>query len=231
MSLLINNDLIWISIPKCASMSIERELLESNLNIKIYSEYKYGLIKKKRHGHILKSALFNEFGTHPTVCITRNWLDKWVSSLEFVWQRLTMNNYSPIIQWEDIDNQFIYNTFDTNFVKNLYYTDDWSDNLKKLINNPLQLETDNNSQHINSLLATMVSQNYWKENQPCTYEFDIKEIHKFEEFIQKRYGVSFKIPHLNSTPKIKNKIEINDELKNHLWNIFEKPFEKRNALI
>jgi hypothetical protein len=81
------------------------------------------------------------------------------------------------------------------------------------------------------VLCVLQSENHWKENQPSTYEFDIKEIHKFEEFIEKRYGVSFKIPHLNSTPKIKNKIEINDELKNYLWNVFEKPFEKRNSLI
>jgi hypothetical protein len=64
-----------------------------------------------------------------------------------------------------------------------------------------------------------------------TYEFDIKELHKFEEFIQKRYGVSFKLKHLNSTPKVKNKIVINDELKNHLWNVFEKPFERTNKLL
>jgi hypothetical protein len=231
MSILINNDLIWISIPKCASISIERALINSELNIKLQLEYKYVVERKGMHSHIKKSHLFNEFGIHPTVCITRNWLDSWLSSLEFIWQRLLLNQYSPIIQWEDIDNQFIYDTFDINFSKNLYHTTDWEDNLKKLINNPLQLEDDNNSHYINSLLSTMFSQNHWKENQPCTYEFDIKEIHKFEEFIQKRYGVSFKIPHLNSTPKIKNKIEINDELKNHLWNIFEKPFEKRNSLI
>jgi hypothetical protein len=231
MSFLINNDLIWVSIPKCASISIEMSLLDSDLNVKPYSGIAHILKESKLHSHIKKSELFKDFGTHSTVCITRYWLDKWLSALEFIWQRLIINNYSPIIQWEDIDNQFIYNTFNNNFVKNLYYTTDWGDNLKKLIYNPSQLQTDTNSPHINALLSTMMSTNYWKENQPCTYEFNIKELHKFEEFIQKRYGVSFKLLHLNSTKKIKNKIEINDELKNHLWNVFEKPFEKRNQLI
>lgn len=231
MSLLINDDLIWISIPKCASMSIERALINSELDTKLRLEYKYAFEHEGMHAHIKKSQLFNEFGIYPTICITRNWLDSWLSSLEFIWQRLSSNQYSPIIQWEDINNQFIYDTFDINFSKKLYHTTDWDDNLKKLINNPLQLETDSKSPYITSLLSTMVSQNYWKENQPCTYEFDIKELHKFEEFIQKRYGVSFNIPHLNSTPKVKNKIEINDELKNHLWSVFEKPFERTNKLL
>ena len=32
MGLLINNELIWISVPRCASVSIESALLNSNLN-------------------------------------------------------------------------------------------------------------------------------------------------------------------------------------------------------
>ena len=226
MSVLINNDLIWISVPKCASMSIEKTLLNSDLNTKIHPEYKYSVEKYESHGHYTKSILFNEFGIHPTVCITRNWLDRWMSGLEFVWQRLIYNGYSPIIQWEEIDNKFIYNTFDINFGKKLYFSNDWDASFKKIINNSVEIKQD-----VLQISCVLISQNFWKENQPCTYEFDIKELHKFEEFIQTRYGVSFNLEHLNSTSKIKNKIEINDKLKNHLWNVFEKPFEKRNLLI
>jgi hypothetical protein len=226
MSLLINDDLIWISVPKCASISIERALLNADLDIKIFSEYKYNLQKLNKHEHYQRHFLFNEFGVKPTVCITRNWLDRWLSGLEFIWQQFIRYNALPIIQWEEIDNNFIYNTFDTNFGNVIYNSNNWKDIFSPIVKNFDETKSD-----AISVLCTLQSQNHWKENQPCTYEFDIKEIHKFEEFIQKRYGVSFKIPHLNSTPKIKNKIEINDELKNHLWNIFEKPFEKRNSLI
>jgi hypothetical protein len=226
MSLLINNDLIWVSIPKCASVSIEKALLNSNLDFKINTEYKYNLEKLKQHGHIKSSKLFNEFGRKETVCITRDWFDRWLSGLEFVWQHLINHNQTMIVDWEDVDNNFIYNTFNNNFGKTIYYNTNWDDIINKLIKN-----LDETKPTIMPVLCVFMSENHWKENQPCTYEFDIKELHKFEEFIEKRYGVSFKIPHLNSTPKIKNKIEINDELKNHLWNVFEKPFEKRNSLI
>jgi hypothetical protein len=227
MSLLINDDLIWISVPKCASISIERALINSELDIKLQSEYKYVFERKGMHGHITKSALINEFGIHPTVCITRNWLDRWLSGIEFIWQNLIKENQTTIIDWEDVDNNFIYNTFNSDFFKILHYThyNEWYLGLNKL------LKTNTDTMELAQVLCVLQSENHWKENQPSTYEFDIKEIHKFEEFIEKRYGVSFKIPHLNSTPKIKNKIEINDELKNYLWNVFEKPFEKRNSLI
>jgi hypothetical protein len=227
MSLLINDDLIWVSVPKCASISIEKALLNSDLDIKLHSEYKYNLQKLNKHMHFERAVLFNEFGIYPTVCITRDWVDKWLSALEFIWTRILKANLTPIIQWDKIDNNFIYKTFDIDFSKKLHYNFQYDELFKKLIidsdiiNNPIT----------SAVVVALLSQNYWKGNQPCTYEFDIKELHKFEEFIQKRYGVSFNLEHLNSTPKIKNKIEINDELKNHLWNVFEKPFEKRNSLI
>jgi hypothetical protein len=148
-----------------------------------------------------------------------------MSGLEFVWERLIHNGYSPNIRWEDIDNNFIYNTFNIEFGKSIYYGT-WDDSFNKLVNN-----FDESNPIISGTLCVLISQNHWKGNQPCTYEFDMKEIHKFEKFIQKRYGVSFNLEHLNTTSKIKNKIVVNDELKNHLWNIFEKPFEKRNSLI
>ena len=227
MSLLINNDLIWISVPKCASISIEHALINADLDIKLLSEYRYSHRTDLVHGHYRKSQLFDEFGIKETVCINRDWIDRWVSALEFIWGRILYANLTPIINWNEVDNQFIYKTFDIDFSKKLYYTDQYDELYKKLINNP-NVEINTN---FLGVLSTLVSHNYWKENQPCTHEFDIKEIHKFEKFIQKRYGVSFNLEHLNSTPKIKNKIEINDELKNHVWNVFEKPFEKRKTLI
>jgi hypothetical protein len=228
MSLLINDDLIWISVPKCASLSIEHALIDSELDIKLFLEYKYNLQKLNRHMHFERHLLFNEFGIRPTLCITRNWFDRWISALEFIWRRILNTNLTPIVQWDEIDNNFIYKTFDTDFYKKLHYSNFQYDELFKKLNTTPE---DINNSIASPVLSVLLSQNYWKENQPCTYEFDIKELHKFEEFIQKRYGVSFNLEHLNSTPKIKNKIEINDELKNHLWNVFEKPFEKRNSLI
>jgi hypothetical protein len=229
MSLLINNDLIWISVPKCASLSIEKALMDSEIDIRLHTEYRYNYEKKKLHMHLQKDAMFNEFGIHPTVCLTRDWFDRWISGFEFIWTFISSSNLTPIINWNEVDNEFIYKTFDIDFSKQLHYMEfeSYNEIFKRLVNNPI-VEI---NESLVEVLVVLLSQNYWKGNQPCTYEFDIKEINKFEEFIQKRYGIPFNIPHINSTPKLKNKIEINDELKNHIWNVFEKPFKKRNQLI
>ena len=46
MSLLINNDLIWISVPKCASVSIETALIDSEIDIRLLPDHRYNYEKK-----------------------------------------------------------------------------------------------------------------------------------------------------------------------------------------
>ena len=59
MSMLIKNDLIWVAIPKCASMSIEDALLNSKLDIKRHS---YAIKSEPLHTHISVRKLKEEFG-------------------------------------------------------------------------------------------------------------------------------------------------------------------------
>ena len=59
MSILIKNDIIWVSIPKCASMSIEDALLNSKLDIERHS---YAIKSEPLHTHIGIRKLKEEFG-------------------------------------------------------------------------------------------------------------------------------------------------------------------------
>ena len=106
MALLINNDLIWISVPRCASTTIEYDLLNSELEIKKASLL---LENEDKHFHIRKSHLYNEFGIKETICITRNWFDRWMSALQYFFDGTQYNhNLETIIEYKDIDNNFIY---------------------------------------------------------------------------------------------------------------------------
>ena len=133
MGLLINNELIWISVPRCASVSIERALLNSNLNIKrLQMDEDF----EDTHFHFQKSVVYEQFGIHKTICIKRDWFSKWMSGLYhlFYWLDFT-KIYTPIIKWENIDNNFIYKTFDTDFANAIYKkdTDDWDIAFLRLI--------------------------------------------------------------------------------------------------
>ena len=84
----------------------------------------------------------------------------------------------------------------------------------------------------------MTSQNFWKNNEKCTYEFDILEIDKLQDFFYKKYNENLIIPNINpnelfdlETSNKKHKIIIDDKLKYWYWEMFEKRFEKTNKLI
>jgi hypothetical protein len=229
MGYLINDDLIWVITPKCASNSIETALLNSNLNLKKYNKY----YEQHMHMHIPLNDCFNMFGKKESVCITRDWFEKWLSSLNFIWDMIELHTeYEPLCKWEDVDNETIYSVFNNEFVNKLYSLNDVSNNecfLKLLkVNDKNIVDV---PKETNGIVVTLISENYWKSDQKCTYEFDIKELGKFVNFIERRFGEKLVIERENTSTKRPNKIIVNDELKNFVWEKFEKKFKKRNELI
>ena len=242
MSLLIENQLIWVSIPKCASTSIERAFLNSELIIEESHKSKIN----KFHTHTPLFALNNQFGLKETICVTRNWFDRWLSAYEYIYDHTRFVNsifgegaVTPKFEWESIDNSHIFNFFTKDFCDELYYSRDGEENSKDAalacydyfatIN-----DISNKKEILNYTAGTifnLLSQQIWKNNNKCTYEFDIKNLNDFELFIEKRFGKKIKINKLNTTQKTPNKIIINDELKNFVWNRFEAQFQKNKNLL
>lgn len=238
MSILINNDLIWVSVPRCASLSIETTLLStSNLIVEYCGDYE-SITKKNKEDKYLKHyhydilELYNYFGFKESVCIKRDWFDRWLSALENVFESISQDNFHPIVEWKDVDNKFIYDVFNMNFSNDLYTIN----NDEKMLNCYSKfIKEDYKTAYKNSVafpnVGILRSQNYFKNNTPCTYEFDIFEISKFENFIENKYNVEFKLPALNCSKKIKNNIIIDNNLKNWIWKIFESPYKKSGSFI
>lgn len=238
MSILINKDLLWVSVPRCASVSIEKTLMnDKNIQAEHYFKYDELIIKNKEninipfHFHAPLSNLYEHFGKKESICITRDWVERWLSSFEHMFICIKRDNFNSIIDWEDVDNNFIYDAFNEEFSNNLYSMSHEGSAAcySKLVKEDIDVILDK-SVYYRSMLI-LCSQKYWKDNEKCTYEFDISEMYKFENFISDRYNMDFKIPHINRGSGIKSKIIIDDKLKNHLWNIFEKPYESRKRLL
>lgn len=226
MSLLINDNLIWVSIPKCASSAIENALYSSNLNIKPYT-----YIEPGKHSHISLDLLKKDFGNKESICITRDWFDKWLSALNHLWDVIEFTtSFQPICKWEEMNNETIYKIFDNKFLNNLHLvdTDGYTNCFDTLFLNVNNLSDDEKQI---AWMSTLISEKYYKSNQKCTYEFDIKELNKFVDFIEDRFGEKLIIEKVNQSTKRPNKIVINDELKQFVWDNFEKRFEKSNQLI
>jgi hypothetical protein len=236
MGLLINDELIWMSIPRCASVSIENALLNSNLTIKQLS---LDARHADKHMHFKKSHLYQEFGIYKTVCIKRDWFDRWISGLYQLFSQINASEiYTTIIPWENIDNDFIYNTFDTNFANALFIENvkNWKIAFLRLIKETSVRDIKYDYKgiivpDIPSNLGALLPQNHFLENTPADYEFDITEIDKFSDFIYERFGERLNIKKLNESKKIPNKIIIDNKLKQWVWDKFENRFEKSNQLI
>ena len=226
MSHLINDEIILISVPKCASTSIWRALEKSKLNIEVFNpEVKFV------HYHTSLNECLSKWGSKESVCITRDWVSKWTSSLNFIWDMIELEtDYTPICKWEDVDNEFLYRTFDTDFVNILYSMELNNAGLKECF---LRLVKEKNPpiKYESGCVSTLISEKYFKSNKKCTHEFDIKEIDKFVDFIEDRFGERLMIENINQSTKRPNKIIVNDELKSFIWENFEKRFDKRNDLI
>jgi hypothetical protein len=228
MAYLINDNLILISIPRTASKSVEKTLLNSNLKLK---KFEYNYIDKNLHIHVPLNDCLNHFGNKESVCITRNWFDRWFSALNYIWDKI--ENETPfelICKWEEINNDFVFKLFDNDFLYNLHLGnyEGYMKCLNRIILNKKNLiEYD----YQPLWMVTFISQKFWKSNQKCTYEFDIKEIDKFVEFIENRFGEKLIMENINKSTKRTNKMIIDNELKSFVWDNFEKRFEKRNQLI
>lgn len=238
MSMCINDDLIWVSIPRCASISIEAAFTNSNLNKKYYKKSMF--FDKGIHLHLQLKTLHSYFGLKESVCIKRNFVDRWLSGLEHFWWSMEFENLTPIIPFDEIDNDFLYNNFTNEYIDNLHIYDplfigddgniDFEyNNLKTELNHKFAKEK---SKRIKSFLPLLLlSTKFWTNNKTCTYEFEFNNLNLFEEFISDRYDIEFKIPHLNSREKVKSKIIKNDKLENWIWENFEKRFQKLNKTI
>lgn len=240
MSLCINNDLIWVSVPKCASFSIEKALINSNLKIKLYSKYENFLEKRKnwpskfKHSHYRIDDMYNEFGILETFCVTRNSTERFVSAIRHLfWTYENEYKLNTKIKTKDLNNKFITDNINSEFITNLNSNEFENnikcfdifiyDNIKKILNNEKLLL-------LCKTLWLMKPQNYWTNNNQITYKFDIKELNMIKNFIFDRYNVKIKIPHINKSQK-KDFIIINNELKSHIEPLLSRDFTTKKVLI
>lgn len=225
MSLLINDELVWISVPRCASHSIETSFYNSNLKIEHYATIFKDLVPNDvgfKHQHYNLYDLNNRWLNKKTIRIKRDWMERWLSALGHLWFTIEKNNRTPIIPYEEIDNNFIYRIFTKKFANELYSEQGFYKQFNYIIKD--YALTENLKEARTGLLW---SQNYWLSGEKkCDFEFDINELDKFADFIENRYGEKLSIEHKNKSKKKTNKIIVNDDLKNHIWDVFESPFHK-----
>lgn len=236
MSICINDDLIWVAVPRCASMSMENAIMTTpNLkytHILDVDETMHDM--KFRHVHVSLGKLRDFFGDKETIRIVRPWMDHWMSGFRYIWQSIHIHGLTPIIEYPDVDNEFVYSMFTREFVDDLLIIGDDNYNVLSRLYSRFVKEDVNSVQKMtvaSTGIRTLCPQNYWVLNERCTYEFDINDLEGLERFMSDRYDVDFKLKIINTSDKERSKIVIDDKFKNFIIENFEKPFIRTKNLI
>ncbi len=232
---LLQDDLILLNIPRCASHSTESSIIHSDINynyastidkkVVIYSSTNIDDFYKNTihlpHGHFRLNDCYSLFGRKQAISITRDYFDKFLSSLTFFYELINYEN--NILDVTAVDAEFIKKTFNLNFV---YSIENKPTELKTLLINLFGIDDTRLNIKLSKSLLIFNSIKWWQSNEIIKYEFDINEMDKFKYFIENRYDTSITIPHENKSNKniIFPNLIINDALKSYIWKTFEKKY-------
>lgn len=237
MSILIENEFIYLAIPKSGCISITNAIIKSNLNYELapvlkteYDKHKEE-INAKDSEYIIKTfhyrldQLKSEFGNKETISIKRNHLDKFISALNYCYYVFERENLKPKIGLNEIDNEYIYRLIDDNFVSSIE-NNRYGQVLKYFVDDFSQIKNDTRL----SFLYAFVPSSHMKCGYKIEHEFDITELHLLENFLNDRYGSNLEIKKLNVSEPNSNGIVKNTELSDFIWDKFEKKYHNRSLI-
>jgi hypothetical protein len=221
--MLINNDFVYLPIPKNASTSIMYSLLQWRIkfdsgNEEINKQMIEEISKTEfTHYHTTYDYLINKFPNKKAVGIRRPSVDRFFSSLKYMIQECRRNNVELKYNFEKLKESEVIEIF-TKIFYDLPYSKDrpivFENELKQYnnqINNIIKenITTDYSNFDYN-LVNNFHSQYYWGLNK-CDTIIDMSELHKFTDMI-KNIKPNFNLIKMNDTDDMKLNIERSDKI-------------------
>lgn len=236
---LLDEDLILLNVPRCASYTTELSIIKSSIkyryastqNFKVVSHYSttledfYRNTEHLPHGHFRLYECYKLFGNRNSISITRDYFDKFLSSLTFFYE--LMNYSTTTLNTEAITEDFIKAKFNSDFVNVI---ENKPEELHNTLLSILNIDDSNLSIKLSKSLLIFNSIKWWQCNEKVKYEFDINELDKFKAFIENRYNTEVVISHENKSNKdtaFPNLI-VSDQLRSYIWKTFEKKYHTKS---
>lgn len=217
--ILLDNNLLYVATPKTATQSVKSAIIDANIP---FQEFLTKLKPTEKHYHVPLSQMFDKWGVKESFSVERDWFARWLSGFTYLFAGyLNFPHLHAKFTLEEVTNDFIYKHFDSNFINSIYSPDEneFTSVQERFIYNTEDLEHP-------SRVKVLCSPNYWKSGRRCTYEFNINELDKLEDFLSDRYKVKIFIPKFNVTEghiRFPNLV-INEELRSFVHDKFEKGF-------
>lgn len=212
--MVINDEVVFIPIPKNASWSVEDTCIEYGFNLKYPNVLWENSIKHKiknpyKHIHSSLSYLTETFGiNYDFVCIIRDSTDRFISAWKYFIQAMVEilpENDSKKIK--NLGNEFVISFFIENiddFKKSYYSIEIRIELLIKLLNKMNVIGDININDEFKKRYAihilSFVSQYQWIQSSGVKVkQFRFDNLNEFENYLSNKLNTNFKLIHKNKT--------------------------------
>jgi hypothetical protein len=193
----------------------------SKANLKLPNEI---LIDTLYHSHEKIQYLENKLGYgYDIISVKRNRHERFISTWKHVLDELYRINEM------DIYNKF--KTFDENDLLFFNHNDLIDENLVSLINEIIKkYDLKYENRYVKVILSILLRPtSYWHNHDPRIKWFDIKELHKLEEWVSNKLNMEFKLEKTNSSQHFDCNLKLTDNFikrYNQIYDYFDLPKTK-----
>jgi hypothetical protein len=235
--MLVDSKFYFISLPRCASTSFlvnclkqgipvkhgnfTTDVMISKANLKLPNEI---LIDTLYHSHEKIQYLENKLGYgYDIISVKRNRHERFISTWKHVLDELYRINEM------DVYNKF--KTFDENDLLFFNHNDLIDENLVSLINEIIKkYDLKYENRYVKVILSILLRPtSYWHNHDPRIKWFDIKELHKLEEWVSNKLNMEFKLEKTNSSQHFDCNLKLTDNFikrYNQIYDYFDLPKTK-----
>ena len=258
--MVINNQVVFIPIPKNASWSVEDACIKYKFDLKyphVLWENSIRLNKKpNQHLHSTIESITYAYGTNfEYVCIIRDSTDRFISAWKF-FIGIMIYEFPLIPQRDSVIDKIknLNNTFVINFIKdnyndfiNVYGVIDIRQKLLSKLLDKMEImdyyksDVDFATKYTSSEnfikkyalhMLTFITQYKWISNPNIKVkQFNFKELHKFENYISEKFNVDFKLEYSNVNKLDYTAVTKTDELIEFVDVYIDGMYKKTNSLI
>lgn len=202
--MLVDNKFIFISIPRCATVSFERTCIDNKLELDfnphmLATKQLKNKGKAKYHSHTQYSTYKELYGDrYPIITINRNPVDRFISGWKYVLleaQKIDRTLYDRLTNLSNEEFMFYF----LKYFENLKITDT---NVQQFFNQFVQGFKLNRNLLV-KFKTILVDNSHWTENADEIIYFNFEnELPELEKWVSEKCNINFKLLHINDTKKV-----------------------------
>ena len=220
--MLINNDFVFLPIPKNASTSIVYSVMKWGIDVDFGSSHLNKIMLNEfvsnnefLHPHYSIDFFKDKFPNKKIIGIKRNSTDRFISALKYMIIRCKVENVNLKYDFENLFEDDVIQIF-TNIFTELNEHNDIPQNLENIIKKYLS----NDYLKFNKMyLLNFTSQYFWGLND-CDIIIDIENLNEFESHI-KKFKSAFNLIKSNRSDTVNLKIKKTEKLNIFVNNVID----------